>query len=96
MRSTSLAGQNRRLLPVLLGFFFFNLLAAAAQDLPSAKPESVGLSSERLERIGGTIQREIDDKRITGTVTLGTRSQTLAHCWVLLVNDNFRLGISSL
>ena len=39
MRSTSLAGQNRKMLPVLLGIFVFNPLDLA-QDLPSAKPES--------------------------------------------------------
>jgi len=77
MRSTSLAGQNRRMLPVLLGIFFFNLLALA-QDLPTAKPESVGLSSERLERIAATVQRNIDDKRIAGAVTLIVRRGKVA------------------
>ena len=50
MRSTSLAGQNRKMLPVLLGIFVFNPLDLA-QDLPSAKPESVGLSSIRRSTI---------------------------------------------
>src|ERR1700727_815511 len=44
-----------------------------AQDLPTAKPESVGLSSDRLERIGTAVQRSIDDKRIAGAVTLVVR-----------------------
>lgn len=43
---------------------------AAAQQLPTAKPESIGLSSERLERIGAAVQRSIDEKRIAGAVTL--------------------------
>jgi CubicO group peptidase (beta-lactamase class C family) len=30
--------------------------AAAAQELPTAKPESVGLSSDRLERITAKVQ----------------------------------------
>jgi CubicO group peptidase (beta-lactamase class C family) len=47
--------------------------AAPAQELPTAKPESVGLSSERLERIGATVQRQIDDKRIAGAVTMVVR-----------------------
>jgi CubicO group peptidase (beta-lactamase class C family) len=46
---------------------------AAAQQLPTAKPESVGLSSERLERIGAAVQRSIDEKRIAGGVTLVAR-----------------------
>src|SRR5215831_410903 len=77
MRSTSLAGQNRKVLPALLGIFFFNLLALA-QDLPSAKPESVGLSPERLERVTATVQRDIDDKRIAGAVTLVVRRGKVA------------------
>jgi len=44
-----------------------------AQELPVAKPEAVGLSSERLERIGTAVQRSINDKRIAGAVTLVAR-----------------------
>jgi len=47
--------------------------AARAQELPTAKPASVGLSAERLERIGQAVQRDIDDKRIAGAVTLVMR-----------------------
>ena len=47
--------------------------ATHAQDLPAAKPESVGLSSERLDRIGTAIQHAIDDRRIAGAVTLVVR-----------------------
>lgn len=51
------------------------LLSAAglAQDIPSTKPESVGLSSERLNRIGLAVQRSIDDKQIAGAVTMVVR-----------------------
>jgi CubicO group peptidase (beta-lactamase class C family) len=66
------AEKKRKSLPVLLGIFILSVLAAA-QDLPAAKPESVGLSSERLERIGTTVQRSIDDKRLAGAVTLVIR-----------------------
>jgi CubicO group peptidase (beta-lactamase class C family) len=51
---------------------------AFAQDFPSAKPESVGLSSERLGRIATTVQRDIDDKRIAGMVTLVIRHGQVA------------------
>jgi CubicO group peptidase (beta-lactamase class C family) len=54
-------------------FVFATSIAAVAQDLPTAKPETVGLSSERLERIGGAVQRSIDEKRIAGAVTLVSR-----------------------
>lgn len=49
------------------------MAAAVAQELPTAKPESVGLSAERLERIGTAVQHSIDDKRIAGAVTLVAR-----------------------
>lgn len=72
MRALFSTGQNWKKIPVLLGFLVLSVLAVA-QDLPSAKPESVGLSSERLERIATVVQRDIDDKRIAGAVTLVVR-----------------------
>jgi CubicO group peptidase (beta-lactamase class C family) len=63
---------NRRI--ALLAFFALFLSSAAiAQEIPVVKPETVGLSSERLERISSTVQRNIDDKRIAGAVTLVAR-----------------------
>jgi CubicO group peptidase (beta-lactamase class C family) len=52
--------------------------AVAAQDFPTAKPESVGLSSERLERISKVVQKDIDDKRLAGAVTLVLRHGQVA------------------
>jgi len=49
------------------------IATAVAQEMPTAKPESVGLSSERLERIATAVQHNIDDKRIAGAVTLVAR-----------------------
>jgi CubicO group peptidase (beta-lactamase class C family) len=48
------------------------------QDLLTVKPETVGLSSDRLERIGAAVQRNIDDKRIAGAVTLVVRRGQIA------------------
>jgi CubicO group peptidase (beta-lactamase class C family) len=78
MGSTLLAGQNRKLIPVLLGFLLLNIVSVA-QELPTGKPESVGLSSERLERIGAAVQRSVDDKRIAGAVTLVIRRGHIAR-----------------
>ena len=72
MRSPSSAGPDRKIFPVLLGVLVLNVVVFA-QDLPAGKPESVGLSSERLERIASVVQRNIDDKRIAGAVTLVVR-----------------------
>src|SRR5262245_12550643 len=49
------------------------IATAAAQELPTAKPESVGLSSDRLERITAKVQQTVDEKRIAGAVTLVAR-----------------------
>jgi len=65
-------GKNRKRIPVLLGFIFLAVVAAA-QDLPTAKPEAVGLSSDRLYRIATTVQRSIDDKHVAGAVTMVVR-----------------------
>jgi CubicO group peptidase (beta-lactamase class C family) len=54
------------------------VVTLTAQELPSAKPESVGLSSERLERISKTVQKSIDDKRVAGAVTLVMRHGQVA------------------
>jgi CubicO group peptidase (beta-lactamase class C family) len=47
--------------------------AAMAQDIPTAKPESVGLSSERLDRIAAAVGQSIADKQIAGAVTMVVR-----------------------
>src|SRR5438270_1150273 len=75
MSRRTLAEQSRS--AVLLGFFLFSAVAFA-QELPTAKPEAVGLSSERLDRISSVVQHEIDDKRIAGAVTLVVRRGKVA------------------
>ncbi len=60
------------------------LLALLAVPLPAqtpskAKPEDVGLSTERLQRINEVIQRYIDSNQISGAVTLVARKGRLAH-----------------
>ena len=55
-----------RLLAVTLGFFASGTVFAA--DLPRAKPEEVGMSSERLARIGEVLKADIANGRIPGAV----------------------------
>ncbi len=57
----------------LLSIILLMSLLASAQELTATKPEAVGLSSERLNRIGDAVQRSIDDKRISGAVTMVVR-----------------------
>ena len=46
---------------------------AAALSMTPVKPESVGFSSERLERLHALIQDEIDQKHLAGAVTILAR-----------------------
>jgi CubicO group peptidase (beta-lactamase class C family) len=55
------------------------LLAAIPALCESVKPESVGLSEERLTRIHETMQRHIDARNISGAVTLVARKGRIAH-----------------
>lgn len=53
--------------------------ALAAQVLPTAPPQTVGLSPERLGRIGTVINREIERGAIPGAVVLIARRGKLAY-----------------
>ena len=68
----------KRKIQIFSFLIIFLVAAAAAQELPGAKPETVGLSSDRLERIGAAVQRGIDEKRIAGAVTLVSRHGKVA------------------
>ncbi len=71
-------GHERRFLTRCALALWMLAACAVAAELPAAKPESVGLSSERLERIATAVQRSIDDKRIAGAVTLVSRRGQIA------------------
>ena len=62
---------------------FLALVAAAPAwshpEPPRAKPEDVGVSSERLRRIDEVIKRYIDEHRIAGAVTLVARKGKVVH-----------------
>ncbi len=47
--------------------------------LDRAKPESVGLSSERLERVGALMKSYVGEGRVAGTITLAARRGRIAH-----------------
>ena len=45
----------------------------ADEALPTAKPETVGMSSERLQRLSQRMQQYIDKGQVAGMVTLIAR-----------------------
>ena len=66
------------ILPFLL---LLSLLAnpVAAEDIKTIKPEAVGLSSHRLDRISNMIQGTVDDKKMAGAVVLIARHGKIAY-----------------
>jgi CubicO group peptidase (beta-lactamase class C family) len=52
---------------------------AWAQSLPSAKPDEVGLSPERLDRVGQALKAEIAKGKLPGAVALVARKGRVAY-----------------
>lgn len=59
--------------------FLWSATASLAQELPVAKPEAVGLSSERLQRLTNVFQAYADDKKMAGSVILIARHGKVAY-----------------
>ena len=55
------------------------LTLTAATTVPSGKPEDVGMSSERLQRVNDVIKASIGAGQITGAVTMVSRKGHIAH-----------------
>jgi CubicO group peptidase (beta-lactamase class C family) len=67
---------------IMLVALFLILAAsiAAAQSIPkAAKPEDVGLSKERLQRISAWIQSDVDKKVVPGAVVMVLRKGKIAY-----------------
>src|SRR3984957_12616583 len=53
--------------------------AVLAQQLPKTTPEAVGMSSERLNRLTETFQRDVDAGEIPGAVVVVARNGKIAY-----------------
>jgi hypothetical protein len=53
--------------------WLLSVTVAHAQNLPSAKPEEVGLSSERLNRALAAVKADVDKGALPGAVLLVAR-----------------------
>jgi CubicO group peptidase (beta-lactamase class C family) len=60
---------------------------AVAADLPTAKPEQVGLSSDRLDRIAQVLRADVERGRIPGAVVLIARKGRVAYLQPVGVRD---------
>jgi CubicO group peptidase (beta-lactamase class C family) len=70
---------KKYLIPILFSLSLPALADTPASGLPMAEPESVGMSSQRLERIDDFMQRYIDADMVAGTVTLVARKGKVVH-----------------
>jgi len=68
------------LLRVLLAALWgFSAIAVCGAEIPVAEPESVGMSTERLQRIDAAMRRHIDAGNIQGAVTAVARRGKVVH-----------------
>ena len=71
--------MKRSSLPISLFLLFLAFSVYADDPLPRARPESVGLSSERLERIAQVLRADIERGRLPGAVVAIARKGRLAY-----------------
>jgi CubicO group peptidase (beta-lactamase class C family) len=69
----------RTILMGLLGVFTAVAFAAPGSELPTARPESVGMSSERLARLNADMKNLVDQGRLAGAVTMVARHGKLVE-----------------
>lgn len=60
---------------------------AGADALPTARPATVGMSSERLDRIRPAMQRYVDSQLVPGVVTLVARHDQIVHLDAIGMSD---------
>jgi hypothetical protein len=68
----------RRLLLIVPALALVSLPIKAG-SVATAKPEEVGLSTERLQRVRELVQRHLDAHNVSGVVTLVARRGRIAH-----------------
>jgi CubicO group peptidase (beta-lactamase class C family) len=66
---------------------FMTAATVEAQSLPSVRPEQVGLSSERLQRIMDMLKADVDKRVIPGAVLLVARHGKIAYFETVGVRD---------
>ena len=79
MKQRSLGPSLLACLACVVVVYVFAGLPLHAEPVAAAKPEEVGLSSERLTRIHEAVQRHIDAGSVSGAVTLVARHGRIAH-----------------
>jgi CubicO group peptidase (beta-lactamase class C family) len=70
---------RRSTIPALTALLLASPASPRAEVLGTAKPESVGLSAERLQTLAGVMQRYVDEGRVPGVVTYVARAGRVAN-----------------
>jgi CubicO group peptidase (beta-lactamase class C family) len=80
-RKPRINSEFRRIFSLITIFLVFIGLGTSlfSYDLPRAKPAEVGLSAERLERLGRVLQEYCDQKGVPGMVMLIARNGRVAY-----------------
>jgi len=71
--------RNTLIIWILAGICALSFAAPAADKLPIARPEMVGLDSARLARLTEVMQRYVDEGKLGGAVTLVARAGKVAY-----------------
>src|SRR3954470_21054847 len=73
--------MNAKRISVAVGLVvvLWTALTALAQGLPAAAPESVGMSGQRLARIGEAFKKEIEQGKLPGAVMLVARKGKVVY-----------------
>jgi CubicO group peptidase (beta-lactamase class C family) len=77
----------KRLLIVVAVVLCLSAADVGATGLPAANPEQVGLSAERLERIGQALRADVEKGRIPGAVVVVARKGRVAYVAVVGFRD---------
>lgn len=64
---------------VLCIFFLTLTCHSSGQELPTAKPEEVGVSSEKVEELSTFMQSLVDEGKVAGGVTMMARHGKVIH-----------------
>ncbi|MBT8515084.1 beta-lactamase family protein [Polynucleobacter paneuropaeus] len=78
--------QKNLINKLLVASFFISSLAIA-QNIPTAKPEDVGMSSARLKNVKASLQAEVDKGNIPGAVVMINRKGKLVYSEVVGYQD---------
>jgi CubicO group peptidase (beta-lactamase class C family) len=70
---------ERHFRSILICFFLLTVVLAHGQDLPMGKPEELGFSSERLQRLTSVFEGYVNDKKLAGSVVLVMRHGKVAY-----------------